>query len=219
MGKGNIDNRFSKTTRGQIVGLLRGTPRTVEDMAASLHLTGNAVRAQLSTLERDGLVTQTGLQRGARKPHFTYVLTPAGEELFPKSYDVIFDVLLTVLKEKLSSSQLKKILRRAGRTLARYKMESPVKGSGPSVRIQQAMDVLEALGGSPRLETEGGKTIIRSASCPLGKAVDSHPEACAVAEALVREITQEDVRERCNKTDTPPHCLFEIEPEPRRHKV
>ncbi|HSP06209.1 MAG TPA: ArsR family transcriptional regulator, partial [Acidobacteriota bacterium] len=113
-----IGARFFSSTRGQIVRLMRGATRTVEDLAASLNLTDNAVRAHLATLERDGLVSQTGVRRGTRKPHFTYALTSAAEELFPKSYDALFNVLLTVLKGKLTSQQLKKVLREVGRKLA-----------------------------------------------------------------------------------------------------
>ena len=98
-----IGLRFFNSTRGQIVQLMRGVARTVEELSDSLNLTDNAVRAHLTTLERDGLVRQAGARRGARKPHFTYALTREAEDLFPKSYAALFNVLLTVLKEKLSS--------------------------------------------------------------------------------------------------------------------
>ncbi len=78
-----LDQRFLESTRGRIVRLLRGSSRTVEELATQLELTDNAVRAHLTTLERDGLVRQSGVRRGARKPHFTYSLTPEAEKLFP----------------------------------------------------------------------------------------------------------------------------------------
>ncbi|HEY9501228.1 MAG TPA: helix-turn-helix domain-containing protein, partial [Pyrinomonadaceae bacterium] len=79
----NLDKRFFESSRGRIVGLLRGTTKTVNELAEELDLTDNAVRANLLSLERDGLIRQRGVQRGTRKPHFSYELTPAAESLFP----------------------------------------------------------------------------------------------------------------------------------------
>jgi predicted ArsR family transcriptional regulator len=53
-----MDERFFDSTRGQIVMMLRGATRTVDELAKELELTDNAVRAHLTTLERDGLVKQ-----------------------------------------------------------------------------------------------------------------------------------------------------------------
>ncbi|HEX7176746.1 MAG TPA: ArsR family transcriptional regulator, partial [Pyrinomonadaceae bacterium] len=76
-----LDERFFDSTRGRIVSLLRDGSKTVNDLASKLELTDNAVRAHLLTLERDGLVRQSGVQRGARKPHFAYELTAEAERL------------------------------------------------------------------------------------------------------------------------------------------
>jgi predicted ArsR family transcriptional regulator len=205
-----IGSRFFSSTRGQIVRLLRGATRTVEELAASLNLTDNAVRAHLATLERDGLVSQTGVRHGSRKPHFTYALAPAAEQLFPKSYDELFNVLLIVLKEKLTSRQLKGVLREVGRKVAQDKVKSAVGRSDLSEKTREAANVLEALGGAPRVESEDGKFMIRSENCPLAGAVESHSEVCSVAAALIGQITGGLVSEKCNNTEAPPRCLFEI---------
>ena len=52
--------RLLKSTRGQILALLRTGNRTVNELAAILNLTDNAVRAHLVSLERDGLAQQHG---------------------------------------------------------------------------------------------------------------------------------------------------------------
>jgi predicted ArsR family transcriptional regulator len=210
MKSNGIDTRFFNSTRGQIVRLMRSTALTVDDLAASLGLTDNAVRAHLTTLERDGLVKLEGVRRGSRKPHFTYVLTPAAEDLFPKSYDSLVTVLLDVLKEKVTPRQLREVLREVGRKLARLKIKNVSNDSGLAARTRQAVELLEALGGAPRMEAEGDKFLIQSASCPLAAAVESHPEACSVAESLVAHVTGAHVREKCRKTEIPPRCCFEI---------
>ena len=91
--------RLLKSTRGKILELLRGKERTVNELAAALRLTDNAVRAHLLSLERDGLVKQSGIQHGFRKPHATYALTADAEQIFPKAYGPLLDLVLTVISQ------------------------------------------------------------------------------------------------------------------------
>ncbi|HET8631769.1 MAG TPA: ArsR family transcriptional regulator, partial [Thermomicrobiales bacterium] len=86
MGESGWERRFFGSTRGRVLALLRRASRTVDELARALGLTDNAVRAHLATLERDGLVRQEGLRRGAGKPAYAYDLTPAAERLFPSAY-------------------------------------------------------------------------------------------------------------------------------------
>src|SRR6185436_14514767 len=208
MDKTKLGRRFFESTRGRIVTLLRGSAGTVNELAEKLGLTDNAVRAHLLTLERDGLVRQSGIQRGHRKPHFAYELMPEAELLFPKSYDTLLNQLVTVLKGRLSSKALKDVLREVGRSLA--KREAPGKRGGLESRAQNALQVLERLGGAAKLEKGERKLLIRSESCPLSAAVSEHPEVCELAESLVAEVVGVPVQERCDRTGPTPRCRFEI---------
>lgn len=204
-----LDERFFDSTRGRIVSLLRGRAGTVNELAEKLELTDNAVRAHLLSLERDGLVRQSGLQRGLRKPHFSYELMPEAEHLFPKAYDTILNQLISALKGRLSPEALEDILREVGRTLA---AGGAAAGSPAEleVRVQRALDVLKALGGAPVVEKEGNQIFIRSSACPLAAAVAEHPEVCDLAETLVSEIVGVPVREHCERGEMP-KCCFELE--------
>jgi predicted ArsR family transcriptional regulator len=82
-------------------------------------------------------------------------------------------------------------------------------GSDLTARTREAVELLEDLGGTPRLETKGNKLIIQSGSCPLATAVENHSEVCSVAEAFIAEVTGARVREKCPKTEPPPRCAFE----------
>jgi predicted ArsR family transcriptional regulator len=203
-----LDERFFDSTRGRIVSLLRGGSSTVNELASSLELTDNAVRAHLLSLERDGLIRQSGVQRGPRKPHFAYELTAEAERLFPKAYDALLNQLITALKGRLPPAALEDVLREVGRSLAARHASghTPVDLEG---RLQNALEVLKAIGGSPRVGSEGGKLIIRSGGCPLAAAVVEHPEVCELAEALVAEVVGLPVRERCDRGDSP-KCCFEV---------
>src|SRR5262245_7486303 len=210
MKETKLGERFFESTRGRIVSLLRGKSRTVNELAEELGLTDNAVRAHLLTLERDGLIRQGGIQRGHRKPHFAYELTTEAESLFPKSYDALLNVLLSVLKERMAPETLGDVLREVGRKAATAHMPTLMREYNLPGKVEVAVKVLEALGGAPQIEQEDGKIVIRSGSCPFATAVEAHPEVCRVAETLVAQITGGRVREKCNKTAVPPRCSFEI---------
>ncbi|HKG45333.1 MAG TPA: ArsR family transcriptional regulator [Pyrinomonadaceae bacterium] len=210
----NIDRRFFESTRGQIVTMLRRSACTVEELAAKLNLTDNGVRAHLATLERDGLVKQSGLRRGPRKPHFTYVLTEAADRLFPKAYDALLNQLIAVLKTRLEPAEIEDVLREVGRALAAD--APPANAASLESRVQTALRVLEAIGGAAQIEQHGDKIVIASSSCPLAASVSVHPEVCRLAETLVAEIVKVPVEERCDREGRP-RCRFEISREEAQH--
>jgi predicted ArsR family transcriptional regulator len=203
-----LDERFFDSTRGRVVGLLRGKSGTVAELAEKLGLTDNAVRAHLLSLERDGLVRQSGVQRGARKPHYAYELTDEAERLFPKAYDALLNQLITTLKGRLPASALEDVLREVGRSLAGRHASDGSSGD-LEARLRNALEVLKAIGGTPNVEREDGTLIIRSGGCPLAAAVVEHPEVCDLAEALVAEIVGLPVRESCDRGESP-KCRFEV---------
>ena len=205
MKRTKLDKRFFGSTRGRIVTLVRGTTRTVNELAEELELTDNAVRAHLLSLERDGLIKQSGVQRGTRKPHFAYELTEEAENLFPKAYDALFNHLLSVLKRRFTPEVLEEVLREEGRSLG----GKQTSGGDLESRVGEGLMALEAIGGSARLEREEGQLFIRSQSCPLASAVAEHPEVCQLAESLLTKVIGAKVREHCNREGSP-QCAFEV---------
>jgi predicted ArsR family transcriptional regulator len=208
MRKTKLDKRFFASTRGRLVTLLRGSTKTVNELAAALELTDNAVRAHLLSLERDGLIRQSGIQRGTRKPHFAYELTDEAEHLFPKAYDALLTQLIAVLKGRLTPLALEEVLREVGRSLAKAQAADQKNGDMES-RISRALAALEAIGGAARVEKDNEKLVICSENCPLAMAVSEHPEVCRLAETLLSELIGVEVREHCDRSG-PPRCRFEV---------
>src|SRR3569833_1901975 len=108
------NQKFFKSTRGQIVTLLRRDGRTVEELASEVDLTDNGIRAHLATLERDGIVRQRGSVRrgsGGGKPAYVYELTTEAENLFPKAYEPVLRQLLDLLARQLGPEGSEALLR------------------------------------------------------------------------------------------------------------
>ena len=205
---------FFESTRGKIVSRLRRGASTVEELSQELGLTDNAVRAHLTTLERDGLIERGGLIAGLRKPHVAYRLTNEAGQLFPKAYHTLLNELLVVLKQQLAPEALQVILSEVARRLAADRISKELNESIES-RAERAVAVMQELGGVAIPEKEGDKLLIRSGSgCPFADTVSEHPEICRLAETLLSEIMGLEVREHCRKGSSP-QCTFEVTAEDR----
>lgn len=211
MAQVGFTQRFLDTTRGRIIALLRCGARTVEELAQSLGLTDNAVRAHLATLERDGMVRQSGVRRGqgAGKPATVYELPLEAEVAFSRAYSPVLAALLEELVMHLPPSQTEALLAAVGRRLAAPFLPPPTASFRD--RLHAAVGVLNALGGSAELEERDGAAVIRGCGCPLAAAVARRPETCRAVEALLTEVVGAPARLCCRQGDRP-SCCFEIAP-------
>ena len=200
--------RLFKSTRGKILDLLRTRERTVNDLAAELRLTDNAVRAHLASLERDRLVAQSGMKPGIRKPHVTYALGPEAEHLFPKAYGKLVSLLLSIFSRNIKPRNLRAGMRAAGRTVADEHLRE-LAGKTREQRIEAALAILKELGGAATFREEDGKHFIYGNGCPIAAATMSHPEACLLAESLLTKIIGSPVKECCIRGPTP-SCRFQL---------
>jgi predicted ArsR family transcriptional regulator len=209
--KTSLDRQFFEGTRGKMVALLRRGRRTVEELARAVGLTNNGVRAHLATLERDGVVRQGGTVRpasGGGKPAYVYELTPEAEGLFPRAYEPVLGRLLDALSEGLGPQESEALLRGVGRRMAEGRVASE---GGARARTEEAVAVLNELGGLAELEEHDGGFVIRGYGCPLAAVTPGHPEVCRMAEALISELAGVPVYEHCDRV-AKPRCCFEVAP-------
>ena len=203
------NKRLLASTRGRILVLLRDEYRTVNDLSAALHLTDNAVRAHLLSLERDGLVQQRGLRRGRRRPHVAYGLSAEAEHIFPKAYGPLLNHFVNAVSRRLDERALHGAMRDVGYAIAREQRDR-VKGRTRRERINVALDMLDDLGGTSKFEEQGRKQFILGRNgCPLSAVTVAHPEACLIIESLLSKIMGMRVKKCCQYGATP-RCCFEI---------
>jgi predicted ArsR family transcriptional regulator len=201
-------DRLFKSTRGKILELLRTRECTVNELADALHLTDNAVRAHLASLERDRLVSQSGMKPGVRKPHTTYALGSEAEQLFPKAYGRLVSLLMSIFSRQIKPENLRAGMRAAGRAVAREHLHE-LKGKTRQQRIDAALRILKEMGGAAAFREEDGKHFIYGNGCPLAAATANHPEACLLAESLLTTVIGSPVKERCVRGEAP-SCRFEV---------
>ena len=204
-----LNTRVLQTTRGRIVAALRRGAHTVEELARSLGLTDNAVRAHLSTLERDGLVRAEGVRRGpgAGKPATLYEVPRDVEPLFSRAYAPVLGALLDELAEQLPAERRVEVMRSVGRRLASG-IGRPA-GEPLEARVQAGVALLNGLGGDAQVEKHEDKLVIRGCGCPLSTATSRRPEVCRAVEALLTEVVGTPIKECCAHGDRP-RCCFDV---------
>ena len=204
--------RILETTRGRVLNLLRRGEMTTDELATALGLTDNAVRAHLTTLERDGLVQARGERREGRigKPATVYTVSPEVETLFSKAYIPLLTALLSGLGDRLPSKELGELLEDVGRRLA---TGLPQPSGELSQRVAAASTFLNDLGGLSSVEEvdQGKRYVIQSRGCPLGLAVSERPEVCEAIVTLLSKLTGAEVRSCCQRSGRP-SCCFEVQP-------
>jgi predicted ArsR family transcriptional regulator len=195
-------------TRGRLLALLREGAWTVDDLAARLQLTDNAVRFHLATLEREGGVTKAGVQRrpGAGKPAVLYSLTRAADEAFSRAYAPVLGAVVEELRVMMAESQLAAFLERVGKRLAG---EQRATSDSLRKRVAGASELLNSLGGITIVERSGNDYRIVGRACPLAAAVEADHCVCSVVTSLVSSVVDAEVKENCDRSGRP-KCCFEI---------
>jgi predicted ArsR family transcriptional regulator len=189
------------TTRDRLIDALRWGDLTVDELAGKLGgVTLNGVRAQLTALQRDGLVRRTGLRYAgvAGKPPVVYGLTRAAREEISRAYPPALSALIEEVGEQLGAERLEGLLTAAGRRLGRA-----IAGSGPA-------EVLESLGARVAVEMGAdGVATVRGAGCPLGTVVAERPVTCELVRSLLATSLGTQVSMCCEHGDSPA-CRFRV---------
>ena len=202
--------RLTGDTKAKLLHLLRRSRQTITALADALRLTDNAVRTHIAALERDGIVEHVGTERDTGgKPARVYALTAEGEELFPKAYALVLAGLVEEITRMDGPEHATELLRAVGQRAA----SAATAPADLEARISSAAAALRRLGGDIDVQRTERGWRLQGYGCPLSAVTAKHPEVCALAKALVEEITGLPVTECCERSDRP-QCAFRIHEEP-----
>jgi len=193
--------------RGRIIALLRRGASTVEELAAALGVTDNAVRTHLQLLEREGVVSATGSRQGpgAGKPATTYAVAAEAEPSLSSAYAPVLAALIQALAERTSRDELDELLREVGRRLG----PAEAKGGSLDARVRAAAALLSSLGSEIDVERTPDGYLLRGHACPLAAVTRDEPHVCHTVEEIVEAVVGVPVRECCDRT-AGARCRFEI---------
>jgi predicted ArsR family transcriptional regulator len=204
-----LKKQLLDSSRGRIVTLLRREALTADDIASKLRVTRSAIRAQLTGMERDGVVRRAGQRPGTTRPSRVFELTPEVEQLLSSAYIPVLTQLVDVFAAGLPAHQLETMLRQAGKKLADELVREKRPAGNLAARVAMASEMMnEQLGATTHVEGNGGY-VIRGFGCPLAALTGKHPGVCLAMESFVAEVVGMPVRECCQRSERP-QCCFEI---------
>jgi predicted ArsR family transcriptional regulator len=205
-------DRFFQTTRGKIISQLRRRgSASAADLAALFGLSPNAVRQQLTVLERDGLVAETSVRRGPTKPTYEFSLTPQADQLFPQAYDKMLDAVLRELREQFGVQAVDRIFDGLSRrAVARARLS--VNAEKPEERVAQLTEMLRRSGVVAEYSLIDGGFALHEHNCPYSNTAKAHPEVCSI----IHNVIDDAIGGTHEQTESLAHggkeCRFEMHP-------
>ncbi|MFZ1023620.1 MAG: MarR family transcriptional regulator [Thermoplasmata archaeon] len=189
------DVRPLEGTRGRILEELAGAPRTARDLAKKLGIQESAARGHLERLEGRGWVVPSFRREGVGRPRKRYILTPSGQELFPKRYELLLDSMIEELLAREGEGFVAALLAESARRMARQ-VAAKIPADKPTEdRARSLVKSLNELGFRSSMEkTPDGEIRISRTNCVFRQTAFTHTHLlCDVfdkhlTEALLGEV-------------------------------
>ena len=206
------DERFFRWTRGQILQLLRKRRLcTIDDLSESLGLSPNAIRQHVAVLERDGLIGQEALRRGRYKPCFAYSLTRAGDDVFPKRYDLLLRGLLREMADEDGHEKIARLFDRAVMRMVERQGQA-FEGKPLEQRVALLASLLNAQGALLEHEEKDGTFVLKEYNCPYGGIPRKYPQICSSGVQLMERLLAARVEKVNCLQQGEGHCSFVVVP-------
>lgn len=206
-----LHSQFFQSSRGRIVNALRREMMTADELATSLGQTKQAIRAQLRSLGRDGVVETAGLRPGTTRPFAVYRLTAPVEHLLSRAYTPFLTRLVQVFASRHTLKEFETVMRDTGRALAKDLAARAAAGRSLGERLTAASQLLnEELGAVTHVDEDAEGMAIKGAACPLSALTDKNRGACLAIESLLAECLGVPVTECCDRQDRP-RCCFRVD--------
>jgi predicted ArsR family transcriptional regulator len=179
MKRMEIERKEQGTTRSVIVNLLRRQGQmTAGELSNALDIGAVGVRQHLALLERDGLVSVSGVRRGVGRPSNLYALTETADKLFPKHYDRFATEMIGYVEKVGGEEAVTGLLDRRRRDLyERY--EPHLRGKGREEQIHELCRLLNEQGYMCEYERlADGTFVLIEHNCPVDCIAREHPQLC-----------------------------------------
>jgi len=197
-----------------LVALKKAQPMTAHELGERFGLTANALRRHLKALEEDGLVRFVREVRGVGAPVYTFLLTQAGEALFPRSYVAVLVTALDALRAQRGDAAVTSVLESEWRQLV--DAAKPVLSTLPlAERVSLVAELLTAKGYmAESVETsstdDGVVTALRIHNCAVREIVERFPEACEVEAKFVEQLLGVPLVRRQHRLDGCGRCEYGV---------
>lgn len=205
-----------KSTREKILRTLLAFPgSTINDLAEAVGINGISIRHHLTALEAEDLVISSEERHGVGRPRLIYSLTEKGTEKFPTSYLQLTRRLLGILDQRMSSEELKSILKAIAAEIAEP-FESDLNEKSLDERINLLKKAMTKEGYIVETESNDDFYTITSLSCPYYRIGMDHPVICNLDQALIERFVSTPVKIQSCICEGADRCTYQISRNPEK---
>lgn len=182
--------RVGEGTRGRIIEELADSPKTARDLAKTLGIQESAARGHLDRLEERGLVVPTFRREGVGRPRKRYLLTPQGQDLFPRRYELLLDSVMEELIAREGEGFVSVLFAEAARRMAKEIAREVPTDASPAERAKALAAALNHLGFRCTVEsTPTGELKIVRTNCVFRHNALTH--SYLLCEVFDKHLTEE----------------------------
>lgn len=199
--------------RREILGYLKYNGEvTVQEVADRFEITHEGARRQFLQLEKEGWIARRARRDpvpGVGRPTLGFSLTPAGDHLFPKYYDVLSLELIDAVVQTSGPEALRLLLAAiSAKQVARW--EPQLRGKS----LEERLELLKGLyyDGDPYMAVRRDGDVIRliESNCPFLNVATQQPALCSLTIGTLQRLLGVRVvrEERFQNGDR--RCVFRV---------
>jgi predicted ArsR family transcriptional regulator len=194
---------------------------TVQEAADRFEITHEGARRQFLQLEQEGWIVRRARrdeQRGAGRPTLGFTLTPAGDHLFPKHYDVLSLELIEAVVRTSGPEGLRALLAAISDKQA-TKWEPKLRDKS----LEERLDLLKGLyfDGDPYMavrKSANGEIRLIENNCPFLNVATQQPALCSLTVGTLQNLLGVRVVREEKFQNGDRRCVFRVlrdQPVPR----
>lgn len=203
---------MAEPRRAMLTALKARGPLTINELAAEIGITYEAVRQHLGLLELEGWIDRRLLRDACSRgrPRSVYLLTNAGDHLFPKEYEDLAVALLDAAADRLGPEALHALLE----DMVRRKVEiwePRLEGRTLEERVRALQGIY--LADDPFCRTEMGKSgglQLVEMNCPFLEVAQRRPALCSVTVSVLRRLLSHEVVRAERFQTGHGRCVFQV---------
>ena len=189
--------------------LKRHGPSLLDDLSTALQLSENAIRHHLDALKHQGFLEISLQQTGVGRPAKRYALSAAAENLFPKQYQELLELILCELKDRgILEGVVAGITERLNVQLqAKQPNEQPLSDAA---RVTQLVERLDFGGILSQLETTDAGWELQAFNCRYRDTGFQYEVICNILPAVIERATGLQAHRPTCQRDGARACHFAI---------
>ncbi len=201
--------KHTGSRQDQILTLLlnASSGMSIDEMAAKLEISRNALKQHLVVLEKQQWVKEAALNSTGGRPARSYILTEQGINRFPKQYAWFCHLLIDELAAEMDSQALEAMMWKLGVKLGKSLLPQFAHLDAPQ-KMAALVELMQSLGYHAALESADGQPGIKAVNCVYHDLAQQHPEICHFDQALITTLLNKPIQQTACMAKQDCACCF-----------